>query len=219
LGQFPKEQYPREEEFVLQEDLGSIFVEKSLYKRNQIFTSSMSSHKGISSPEQKGNDCADRMANYFRCKAESKAAVRYFMESEEKFILMYEDKDVIGVPRVPKCYRVIQGDPRGFLKNMEIKLMLDIGKQSQDRLSGSLNILSKSSTRLRESGSGQLKPEMAGPGFTSSLQLVSGSPPITDCFTMINSLRWAVINANSVSGSKERRLSICGVACISIRTR
>ena len=75
----------------------------------------VSSHTGSQSPEQKGNDAADRMANKFRLHGESIGPVPYLISSEEVLILQHQGTNV-------------QGDPRGFLKKMAKEKMVNIWK-------------------------------------------------------------------------------------------
>ena len=76
-----------------------------IQKCRNIRTEHVYSHRGTDTPEQRGNDAADRLANQYR-KASVNKPEPYFMLSEEQFILKYDGK-------------VIQGDPRRFLKAHE----------------------------------------------------------------------------------------------------
>ena len=84
----------------------SDFVEKE----GNIKIEHISSHKGTGTPEQVGNDAADRLANSFRLEGEKKSSepASYLLETEES--LLFQHKNL-----------VIQGDPREYLKMLEVK--------------------------------------------------------------------------------------------------
>jgi len=63
-------------------------------------------------PEQKGNDAADKMANKYRLQGESTGPVPYLISTEEPIILEFKGSNV-------------QGDPRTFLKKMAKQRMAD----------------------------------------------------------------------------------------------
>ena len=71
----------------------------------------ISSHKGLVTPEQKGNDKADELANHFRRKGARTAPVEYLLSTEEKFFYRYKTELQGGKTTN------LQGDPRQFLKN------------------------------------------------------------------------------------------------------
>jgi len=73
----------------------------------------ISSHTGSLTPEQKGNDAADALANKYRLLGESIGPVPYLVSTEEPLILEFQKS-------------VIQGDPRSFLKQMAKKKMAEI---------------------------------------------------------------------------------------------
>ena len=81
-----------------------------LQKKPKIKICHISSHKGTKTPEQKGNDIADNLANSFRMLVECHAPVKYFMDGEEKF--HFNDNGY-----------VIQGDPRSHFKKLEQKIL------------------------------------------------------------------------------------------------
>jgi ribonuclease HI len=86
-----------------------------LEKHHYLKVVHISSHKGIETAEQRGNDMADAIANEYRRKGENKAPTPYFIESEEQFIFQYGSLNV-------------QGDPRSFLKAREKEQMINIWK-------------------------------------------------------------------------------------------
>jgi len=89
-------------------------------KRTHLHIEHVSSHKGTSTPEQRGNDLADCIANRFRVLGEHRAPRDYFTESEERFLLRHNNIN-------------IQGDPRQYLKNIEREVMISEwkGKDTQ----------------------------------------------------------------------------------------
>jgi hypothetical protein len=87
-----------------------------LLKRTNLTIEHISSHKGNSSPEQKGNAKADEWANRMRKIGEEEEPYQYFTLSEEPFILKFKES-------------LVQGDPRIFLKKLEEEKMIEIWKQ------------------------------------------------------------------------------------------
>jgi hypothetical protein len=73
----------------------SDFVEK----QGMIKIEHVSSHKGTLTPEQVGNDAADRLANSFRVKGESSLPAPYLLESEELLLFQHKSINVQGDPR------------------------------------------------------------------------------------------------------------------------
>jgi hypothetical protein len=71
------------------------------------------SHTGTMTPEQRGNDVADAMANKYRLEGESMGPVPYLVSTEEPLILEFKGSN-------------IQGDPRSFLKKMAKEKMAEI---------------------------------------------------------------------------------------------
>ena len=55
-------------------------------KQEKIRIEHVSSHKGSVTPEQVGNDMADRLANSFRKKGEASQPAPYLLESEEPLL-------------------------------------------------------------------------------------------------------------------------------------
>ena len=76
----------------------------------------VSSHTGTLTPEQIGNDAADRLANQFRLKGESSEPAPHLWETEEG--LLFQHGNV-----------TVQGDPRSYLKRLEKDQMLNIWKE------------------------------------------------------------------------------------------
>ena len=76
----------------------------------------VSSHKGTDTPEQIGNDNADRLANKFRLIGESSAPAPYLWEAEESLLFKHSNKNV-------------QGDPRAYLKKLEKEYMIKVWKE------------------------------------------------------------------------------------------
>ena len=90
-----------------------------LGKRSQITFEHVFSHSGTQSIAQKGNDLADKIANDFRVRGDCKSAspVPYFSLTEEDVVLQYGEK-------------VIQNDPRRFLKSLEKERMIEFWKKA-----------------------------------------------------------------------------------------
>src|SRR6185437_10946176 len=85
-------------------------------KMKTINVEHVSSHTGTQTPEQIGNDTADRLANKFRLKGESSQPAPYFWETEEALLFQHGNVSV-------------QGDPRSYLKRLEQDQMIKIWKQ------------------------------------------------------------------------------------------
>ena len=73
----------------------------------------VSSHTGSVTPEQKGNDAADSLANKYRLHGESIGPVPHLVSMEEPIVLEYQNS-------------IVQGDPRSFLKQLAKKKMTEI---------------------------------------------------------------------------------------------
>jgi len=84
-----------------------------LEKNQDIMIQHVSSHKGTETTEQRGNDAADIISNEYRRIGESSSARPYFTAAEEQFVLNQNGTNV-------------QGDPRRFLKSIEIQHMKEI---------------------------------------------------------------------------------------------
>ena len=69
-------------------------------------------------PEQKGNDAADALANKYRLEGESVGPVPYIVSTEEPLILQFQGSNV-------------QGDPRKFLKQLEKERMTSGGLKAK----------------------------------------------------------------------------------------
>jgi hypothetical protein len=80
-------------------------------KRKVINIEHVSSHKGVASAEQQGNDLADIIANEYRRQGELKPPCSYFIDTEEMFYLEHKGLS-------------IQGDARSYLKSLEKEIML-----------------------------------------------------------------------------------------------
>jgi len=91
-----------------------------LLKRHHINIQHVSSHRGLNSAEQIGNDQADQIANLYRNLGEKRGPVLYFTQSEEPLILAHNGKS-------------IQGDIRSYIKSIEKKKMTDIWKLKAPR--------------------------------------------------------------------------------------
>ena len=96
--------------------------EDLLQKRASINLEHVSSHKGLQSPEQIGNDLADKLANCFRTLGEGIPPVKYFMSAEEPFVLVHNGK-------------VVQGDPRPYLKKVSCEKMMTIVRETSKKQS------------------------------------------------------------------------------------
>jgi hypothetical protein len=84
-------------------------------KMKDISVVHVSSHTGTQTPEQIGNDAADRIANKFRLQGESSPPAPYLWETEEALLFKHGKVSV-------------QGDPRTYLKRLETDLMIRIWK-------------------------------------------------------------------------------------------
>src|SRR6185503_4984469 len=80
-----------------------------LNKRGHIHLEHVSSHRGLNTPEQVGNDKADQVANFYRSLGEKRAPVH----SEKQFTLTHKG-------------RSIQGDIRAYIKRVEREKMTEI---------------------------------------------------------------------------------------------
>jgi hypothetical protein len=96
--------------------------EDLLQKRASINLEHVSSHKGLQSPEQIGNDLADKLANCFRTLGDGIPPVKYFMSVEEPFVLVHNGK-------------VVQGDPRLYLKKVSCERMMTIVRETSKKQS------------------------------------------------------------------------------------
>ena len=97
----------------------SDFIEKE----RSIKIEHISSHKGLITAEQQGNDAADRLANRFRIKGESSQPAPYLLETEES--LLFQHKNI-----------VVQGDPRVYLKRLELQKMIAEWKEKAPKQAG-----------------------------------------------------------------------------------
>src|ERR1044071_3472895 len=106
--------------------------EELLQKRASINLEHVSSHKGLQSPEQIGNDLADKLANCFRILGDGIPPVKYFMSAEEPFVLVHNGK-------------VVQGDPRLYLKKVSCDRMMTIvcERYRKNKVNGSRDIQNK----------------------------------------------------------------------------
>ena len=82
-------------------------------EKKRVSIEHVSSHTGSETPEQKGNDAADALANKYRLEGESAEPVPYLVSTEEPIILEFHGSNV-------------QGDPRNFLKQMAKEKMADV---------------------------------------------------------------------------------------------
>jgi ribonuclease HI len=143
-----------------------------LEKRVQIGFEHISSHKGTYTAEQKGNDLADKIANEFRTVGENKFSppAPYLSLGEESIVLQCADK-------------IIQNDPRKFLKSLEMEKMIEHWKKAPKQVEWYLKYprqVLKQSKRIWEKairiGNGEL-------WLSNILVFVNGSHPITEPFT------------------------------------
>ena len=84
-------------------------------EKNKIKIEHVSSHKGTLTPEQVGNDNADRLANYFRNLGESSKPAAYLLDTEESLLFQHDHVS-------------LQGDPFDYLKKLEKAHMKDVWK-------------------------------------------------------------------------------------------
>ena len=63
-------------------------------KKGNILIEHVSCHKNKLTPEQKGNDLADQLANYFRILGESLPPIQYCTDKEERVLLMHNGKQI-----------------------------------------------------------------------------------------------------------------------------
>jgi hypothetical protein len=139
-----------------------------LEKREKIKIEHVSSHKGTTSHEQKGNDTADKIANTYRRIGQATEAVPYFTESEERFLLKHKET-------------VIQQDIRVFLKSLEKEGMLEIWKQrAPKQAQWFVKYPQQITNKLKKCGSGPSRQVKGKPGYTSSLGCVNGCLPIPE---------------------------------------
>src|SRR3569623_1179898 len=69
------------------------FVRPTVAERKyQISIFHVKSHTGLVSPEQQGNDCADRMAKNFMNQGENLEPLPYFTTGEEKYLMIHLGK-------------------------------------------------------------------------------------------------------------------------------
>ena len=81
-------------------------------RKHQISIVHVKSHSGTVSPEQQGNDCADKMAKKFMIQGEKLEPLPYFTIGEEKYLMIHQDK-------------LIGGNIRTWLKEQETKRCQD----------------------------------------------------------------------------------------------
>jgi hypothetical protein len=81
-------------------------------KKHHISIFHVKAHSGLESPEQQGNDCADRMAKKFMNQAENMDPLPYFTTGEEKYLAFHQDT-------------LIGGNIRIWLKEQEIERLQD----------------------------------------------------------------------------------------------
>ena len=84
----------------------------SAIKHRQIHTIHVKSHEDTKSPEQRGNDHADKMAKKFMSQSQSAQPLPYFTKEEEKFLAFHQDTLIVGNIRM-------------WLKEEEIKQLQD----------------------------------------------------------------------------------------------
>ena len=60
-------------------------------EQDKIKVEHISSHKGTVTPEQIGNDAADRLANNFRLQGEASQPTPYLLLSEESLLFQHND--------------------------------------------------------------------------------------------------------------------------------
>ena len=65
-------------------------------KRNRITIFHVKAHQGLQSPEQRGNDHADRMAKQFMSEGERLNPLPYFVAAEENFLAFHGDTLIGG---------------------------------------------------------------------------------------------------------------------------
>ena len=79
-------------------------------KKTCISVEHVTSHQDLITPESKGNDRADKLANDFRLLSANDAPHNYLTSTEEMFILSHGEK-------------TIQSDPRNYMKNLESEVL------------------------------------------------------------------------------------------------
>jgi len=129
-----------------------------LSKKPHIVIEHISSHTGNQTPEQFGNDTADRLANQFRVQGEKNSEVPYLTLSEELFFLQHGETH-------------IQGDPRAYLKRLEKEEMLRIWKKKAQVQSAWFRMFP---THLNGYGIGPLRLAVVGLDSTSLRPSVNG---------------------------------------------
>ena len=99
-------------------------------KRHHISIFHVKAHSGLESPEQQGNDCADRMAKKFMNQAETLDPL-YFTTGEEKYLAFHQDT-------------LIGGNIRIWLKEQEIERLQDAWRKLNVQVDCSVAFHSKS---------------------------------------------------------------------------
>ena len=89
-------------------------------KKDQIGIFHVKAHSGLENPQQRGNDCADRMAKKFMNQAESLEPFPYFTTAEEKYLAFHKDT-------------LIGGNIRIWLKEEETERLQDIWRKLKDQ--------------------------------------------------------------------------------------
>ena len=89
-------------------------------KKKCISVEHVASHQDLETPESKGNDKADKLANDFRLLSANDVPQKYLTSTEEIFILSHDEK-------------VIQSDPRTYMKNLESELLSKDWKRKAPR--------------------------------------------------------------------------------------
>jgi len=83
--------------------------------KKQVSIEHVFSHTDDQTPERKGNDAADAMANKYRLEGESVGPVPYIVSTEEPLILQFEGSNVQGEPR--KFLRTKDKQAAWFIKH------------------------------------------------------------------------------------------------------
>ena len=65
-------------------------------KNRQFRTIHVKSHEDTKSPEQRGNDHADKMVKKFMNQGEKAQPLPYFTKDEEKFLAFHQDTLIVG---------------------------------------------------------------------------------------------------------------------------
>ena len=95
--------------------MAQFYRSEFLAKATHVQVEHIFSHTGTQTPEQIGNDTADRLANKFRVHGELSEPAPYLWDTEE--LLVFQHGNVI-----------VQGDPRSYLKRLEKEHMVMSGK-------------------------------------------------------------------------------------------